>query len=59
MGFENHSRIGLVEMASRIALRFKVTYSVKHQVFEGDADRVAKATAALDRWKDSERLRNR
>ncbi len=54
MGFENHSRPGLVEMASRLALKFGVTYSIKRNVFDGDADKVKKATAALEKWEQAE-----
>ncbi len=54
MAFENHSRTGLVERASKIALKFHVTYSVKRKTFDGSTDNVTKATAALERWMDDE-----
>ncbi len=59
MGFENHSRPGLVEMASKIAIKFGVTFSVKRNVFDGDAQAVAQAAAALDRWAQSEGQKER
>ena len=57
MGFENHSRPGLAEVASKIALKFNVIYSIKRNVFDGSDDGKAKATAALTKWEQAEWLR--
>jgi hypothetical protein len=54
MAFENHSRTGLVERASKIALKFGVTYSVKRKMFDGATANVTKATLALDEWMHNE-----
>ena len=54
MGFENHSKIGLLERASRIALKFGVVYSAEWREFRGAPDRVTKATAALEKWMQAE-----
>lgn len=57
MGFENHGRPGLVETASKIALKFGVTYSIKRNVFDGVPEKVAKASAALGKWEQAEWLK--
>jgi hypothetical protein len=59
VGFEKHGRPGLIEVASKIALKFGVIYSMKRNVFDGEAERVAKASKALGRWEQEEWLRNR
>jgi hypothetical protein len=56
MAFENHSRKGLVEVASKIAIKHGVIFSIKQNVFVGDAEKVAQATAALDKWAQAERM---
>ncbi len=56
MGFENHSRPGLIEVASKIAIKYHVTFNIKQKEFIGDADRVAKAVTALDKWTNNERV---
>lgn len=57
MGFENRSRPGFVEVASKIALKHGVTYSIKRKVFDGDAREAVKAAAALERWTTAEASR--
>ena len=59
MGFENLSRPGIVEVASKIALKHGVTYNVKQNAFSGAPEKVAKATAALEKWAQAERVWNR
>jgi hypothetical protein len=59
MAFENHSRLGIAEVASRIAVKYNVTYNIKLNVFKGSDKNVAKATAALEKWALAERIWNR
>jgi hypothetical protein len=55
MGFENHNRTGLLERASKIAVKFHVVYNATFYEFRGDTDNVRKATAALEKWAHAER----
>lgn len=54
MGFENHGRKGLVEVASKIALKYGVVYNAQWREFRGDPDGVQKAVVALERWAQAE-----
>ena len=55
MAFENHSRTGLLERASKIAIKFNVVYNATFHEFRGDDVNVQKATAALEKWMQAER----
>jgi hypothetical protein len=59
MAFENHSRPGIAEVASRIAMKYDVIYNIKLNVFKGSNENVTKATAALEKWATAERIWNR
>ena len=59
MAFENHARKGIVEVASKLALKYDVIYNVKQNVFSGAPEKVTKATAALEKWAMAERIWNR
>jgi hypothetical protein len=50
VAFYNPGRIGLVEKAARIALKYRVVYDAHWQEFKGDASRVQTAKMELDKW---------
>ena len=54
MAFENHHCTGLLERASRIAVKHDVVYSAPAHEFRGAPERVLKATAALEKWMHAE-----
>lgn len=57
MAFENHARTGLVERASRIALKHGVVYNARTGEFRGDTEGVTRAKKALDHWMSRESSR--
>lgn len=54
MAFHNAYRIGLLEKASKIAIKRGVVYSARQGCFLGDDSKIAKAEADLKEWRDRE-----
>ena len=52
MSFYAFNQVYLVEKASRIALKYGLTYDIKAKVFRGQPASVQKATDVLQRWMD-------
>lgn len=60
MGYEcGGAEVGLVEKASKIALKNGVVYDSRAGIFNGDSAAVARAQAQLDSWKDKQSIKQR
>lgn len=59
MGYEAPLEIGLVEKASKIALKHGVIYNAQQHVFKGGEQAVLKATEELKKWKEQHARRYR
>lgn len=60
MGYERGgSEIGLVEKASKIAIKRGVIYDPKSQTFKGETDAVTRAQDELSAWQAKQSLNQR
>jgi len=53
MGFEAPQEVGLIEKASKIALKHGVVFNSQQRIFKGEEYAVLKATNELKKWSDA------